>query len=273
MGNLDVSLSGSEKRWARVVGLLAAACLVVVGGCESFVSVEAGHRGVVTRFGQVEDRVLDEGLAFRWPIMEQVHVIEVRTQKYEVAAQAASRDLQETKTGVALNYHLAPATVNRLYQTLGLDYRERYIAPAMQEIVKATTAKFNAEELVTRRAEVRDKIESGMRERLTLHGITIDAFAITNFSFSKGFEEAIEAKVTSQQEALKAENDLRRIEVEARQKVATAEGEAKAIAAIQRQLSASPSYVNYLAVQKWNGVLPTVNGAGITPFVDLRGQK
>lgn len=266
--------------------LIAASVLLiflVAGGCSSFVTIDAGHRGVVTKFGQVEDRVLPEGLSFRWPIMEEVHEIEVRTQKYEVGAGAASKDLQETKTGVALNYHISPTTVHRLYQSLGMDYRDRFIAPAVQEIVKATTAKFNAEELVTKRAAVREQIESGLRDRLTGHGITIDAFAITNFQFSKGFEDAIEAKVTSQQEALKAENDLRRIEVEARQVVAVAEGaakavvlkadaEARAIAAIQRQLAGSPNYTNYLAVTRWNGVLPQVNGTGATPFVDLRSK-
>lgn len=269
----EARFSPEETRWAKVIGMAVVGLVVVVGGCSSFVQIDAGHRGVVTRWGKVEDKVLGEGLAFRFPIMESVHEIEVRTQKYEVNAAAASKDLQETQTGIALNYHITPETVNRLFQVLGEDYRENFISPAVQEVVKATTAKFNAEELITHRGEVRDKIETGLRERLGPHGISIDAFAITNFKFSAGFEAAIEAKVTSQQHALKAENDLRTIEVEARQAVAKAEGEAKAIAAVSKQLLASPAYVNYLAVQKWNGALPQVNGAGITPFVDLRGGK
>jgi prohibitin 2 len=232
------------------------------------VIVGAGERGVVLRFGQVEDRVLDEGLHFITPIMESVTIMNVKTLKYEAVATAASKDLQDTKTSVALNFHLNPVTVNKLYQTLGISYPDTFISPAIQETVKATTAEFNAEELITQRPLVKQKIEDSLRARLTDRGIIMETVSITDFAFSDQFTQAIESKVTAQQLALKAENDLLRISIEANQTIAKAQGDARGIEIVQQQLKFSPEYISYLALTKWDGKLPTVTGGAI-PLISL----
>ena len=117
---------------------------------ESVVVVEAGHRGVVLYVGAVENRVLGEGIHFIIPFAEQVVPLEVRTLKYVANATAASNDLQEVQTTIALNYHISPDQANIVYQQLGADYADRIIAPTIQESVKASVAKFNAEELITK---------------------------------------------------------------------------------------------------------------------------
>ena len=114
---------------------------------ESVVVVQAGHRGVVLYVGAVENRVLGEGIHFIIPFAEQVVPLEVRTLKFQADATAASNDLQEVQTTIALNYHISPGQANIIYQQSGADYADRIIAPTIQESVKASVAKFNAEEL------------------------------------------------------------------------------------------------------------------------------
>lgn len=244
------------------------------------VFVGAGERGVLLDFGKVTDTTMNPGLNFMMPIKNSVIKIDVQTQVYEAEATAASKDMQDAKTKVALNYHLEPTSVNGLYRDVGVDYRVKLIAPAIQEVVKSSTAKFNAEELITRRQAVKDEIQNGLSQRLITRGINVEQISITNFEFSQQFAQAIEQKVTAQQLALKAENDLKRIEIEARQKVAQAEGEkqatiliaegrAKEVEIIQKQLTQSPQYINYMAVRSWNGVLPMVTGGSGIPLIQL----
>ncbi len=205
--------------------------------------------------------------------------MEVRTQKIEVAASSASKDLQDVTTTVALNFHLSTEETNNLYQEIGQAYRERIIDPAIQEGVKAVTAKFTAEELITRRPEVRNDMKEFLREKLKKSYIVVDDFNIVNFQFSEQFTVAIEAKVTAEKKALKAERDLDRIKVEALQaeaqavgvknkKIEEATGEAESIRLIEQQLSKSPKYIDWLTVTRWDGVLPRVTG-GAVPFVDV----
>ncbi len=194
--------------------------------------------------------------------------MDVKTQKYEADATAASNDMQITKTTVAVNYHLVPTDANVIYQEVGMGYESKIIAPAIQEVVKAATANFKAEELITQRPLVKDEIEQALKEKMLERGIVVETVYITNFDFSPEFNEAIELKVKAQQMALQAENDLLRIEVEAKQKVTQAQAEADSIEIIQEQLSVSPEYVNYLTVMKWNGVLPKVTGGAI-PLISV----
>jgi regulator of protease activity HflC (stomatin/prohibitin superfamily) len=76
--------------------------------------------------------------------------LEVRTLKFQADTSAASNDPQEVQTTIALNYHISPSQANIIYQQLGVDYADRIIAPTIQESVKASVAKFNAEELITK---------------------------------------------------------------------------------------------------------------------------
>ena len=159
-----------------------------------FVIVDAGERGIVKQFGNVQENVLDEGLHIKVPIRDQVVIMDVRTQKYEIDATAASNDMQITKTTVAVNYHLVPSGINNIYQLVGLDYEFKIIAPAIQEVVKAATANFKAEELITQRPLVKEAIESSLKRQMLERGIIIETVYITSFDFSSEFNAAIEAK-------------------------------------------------------------------------------
>ncbi len=256
-----------------IIGIVASASVKIV---------EAGHRGVLLHWNAVElnSPPLDEGLHFVVPFQDDVVQIEVRTLKYEKETRSASRDLQTVETTVTVNYHPDKEAVHRLYKNLGLDYENRVIQPAIEETVKQVTANYNAADLITKRPLVKEDIESSIRERLNQFEVVTEVISITDFEFSPLFAQAIESKVEAEQKALRAENDLRRIEVEARQReanaiglananIAEAKGEAEAIAIINRALAENPNYLEWLKTQAWDGKLPLVVGEGGTPFIQI----
>lgn len=242
--------------------------------------IGAGERGVVLTWGKVEDRIWDEGIHFKRPISQQVKKINVKVLKVEVEIGAASKDLQEVSATIALNYHLDPLAVNSLYQRVGRQYEMVIILPAVQEVTKATTAKFTAEELITKRQEVKDDIKEALTARLSAFSISVDEFAIVNFNFSDQFNAAIEAKQTAAQNAIKASRDLDRIRVEVEQTVAQAEAQARKqilegqaeakVLELQRAVL-TKDLIQLRAIEKWDGKLPTYTG-GAVPFLDLLGK-
>lgn len=242
--------------------------------------VPAGYRGVLLHWSAVDtSRSMNEGLHFVVPFQDQIVSVEVRTLKYEAAAGAASKDLQDVHTNVAVNYRVDPNLVHLLYKEIGPSYESRIIQPAIQETVKQVTAKYNAVELVTERPTVKANIESEIKTRLAVYNLFSDQISITDFAFSPEFTQSIEQKVVAEQNAQKAVNDLQRIRVEAEQaqahaigeanaNIAKADGEAKAIAIINDALANNPNYLEWLKTQKWNGELPKVTGGAI-PFVEI----
>lgn len=256
--------------------VLAIVALVLLSWLNPFVVINAGHRGVITTFGKVNPTVLEEGLHFRIPVMQQVREINVQIQKAEGDGDAASRDLQQVHTKIALNYHLIPTRVAETFQLVGdlNSVGDRIIVPAVQEAFKATTAKYTAEELISKRPEVRDQISQFMKDRLLRHGIAIDEFSIVNFRFSESFNQAIEGKTTADQLKLKAERDLERIKVEAEQKIASAKAEAESLRLQKQEIT--PDLLKLreienqrLALEKWNGQLPQVTG-GSVPLINIK---
>ena len=235
-------------------------------------TVGAGERGVQLRFNAVTGKVLDEGLYFRIPFIEKIKKMDVKIQKVETEADSSSKDLQIVDSTIALNFHVDPVKVADLYREVGMNFGSRIISPAIQESVKAGMAQFTAEELITKRPEVREAIKFALRDKLGIRGIIVDEFNIVNFNFSDSFDAAIEAKVTAEQSALEAKNKLEQIKFEAEQKIATATAEAEAIR-IKAQAIAQQGgedYVSLKAVEKWNGILPVqMIPGGAIPFINL----
>lgn len=266
-------------------GVAIGIIILIIIGVVVFASVkivDAGHRGVLLHWNAVDLTAppLDEGLHFVVPFQDDVVSIEVRTLKYEKETRSASKDLQTVETTVTVNYHPHREHVHTLYKNLGLDYENRVIQPAIEETVKQVTANYNAEELITKRPLVKQDIESSIRDRLAQFQVVTEVISITDFEFSPLFAQAIEAKVEAEQKALKAENDLRRIEVEAKQReanavgvananIAEAKGEAEAISIINQALAENPNYLEWLKTQAWDGQLPLVVGEGGTPFIQI----
>src|SRR5436309_5528358 len=271
--------SRSSNKLIVVAGIITFVVIIVIM-FESVVVVEAGHRGVVLYVGAVENRVLGEGIHFIIPVAEQVVPLEVRTLKFQADASAASNDLQEVQTTIALNYHISPSQANIIYQQLGADYADRIIAPTIQESVKASVAKFNAEELITKRATAKALIAQTIGNTLSARNIVVETVFITDFAFSQAFANQIESKVVAFQKYLTEQNNLLAIRVianqtvvkaqaTARANVAKAGGESQAIKVITVQLKQSPQYLQWLSINRWNGQMPYALGSGALPFFQI----
>jgi regulator of protease activity HflC (stomatin/prohibitin superfamily) len=269
------------KAKAVVIGAIILIIIGVVVSA-SIQIVDAGYRGVLLHWNAVDLTIppLDEGLHFVIPFQDSVVPMEVRTLKFVKDTSSASRDLQTVSTEVTVNYRPSANSVHTLYKEVGLQYEDRIIQPAVEEVVKQVTARYNAEELITKRPQVKADIEQEITTRLNVYNINTDVISITDFQFSPLFAQAIESKVEAEQKALKAENDLIRIEVEARQLAAQAEGlaaaniaeangEAQAIKIINQALAQNPNYLEWLKTQEWDGKLPLVVGEGGTPFIQI----
>ena len=249
-------INGMKKVLPIAAGVLA--LLIVV--FSAFTIVSPGSTGVVVTMGAVSEKVLSEGIHLKIPFVQSVIQVNNRTQKIETEGTASSKDLQIITYVVAVNYRVNNDSSASLYKNVGTQYETVIITPAIQESIKAVTAQYTAEELITKRQEVGSQIMEALGEKIGTYGITVEIFNIVNFDFSAEFNAAVEAKQTAQQYALKAEQDLSRIEIEAKQKVTQAEAEAESIKLIQNALKASPDYVEYIKWSKWNGELPTVMG-------------
>jgi prohibitin 2 len=277
------SILGSNK--LKILAGIVTFIVIILVMSESIVIVQAGHRGVVLYVGAVENRVLGEGIHFIIPFAEQVIQLEVRTLKFQADASAASNDLQEVATVIALNYHIDPNKANILYQQLGTDYETRIIAPTIQESVKASVAKFNAEQLITQRAIAKGVIARAISDTLSARDITVETVFITDFKFSPSFASQVESKVVAFQKYLTEQNNLKAIQVianqtvvqaqaQARANVARATGESQAIEIITGQLRQSPQYLEWQAINRWNGKMPyALGGSGAVPFFQLPVQQ
>ena len=241
-----------------------------------FVKIDAGERGVLLNFGAVQKDVLGEGLHLLIPVMQRVVKMDVKIQKSETRSEAASKDLQDIKSVIALNYHIVPDKANWVYQNIGVAFKERVIDPTVQEAVKAVTAKYTALQLIGERETVSTAIKDALSEKLADYNLYVDGFSVIDFSFSKKFTDAIEAKQEAEQLALKAQRDLERVKIEAEQKVAQAKAEAESLRLQKGQITAEMIELRKIeamreAISKWNGTVPNVllSGGGAAPLLSL----
>jgi regulator of protease activity HflC (stomatin/prohibitin superfamily) len=247
------------------IGIVLA--VMALFGLSSIRVVDAGEQAVVVRLGVAQPNTLAPGLHFVIPVVDSVYTFSTRTRKIDATANAASRDLQQVTTTIALNFQLNPQSINKLYQEIGIDWQSRIVDPAIQESVKSATSIFSAEELITKRQELKDSVTKLLADRLKDKYIIVDQISITDFRFSTEFDKAIEAKQVAEQNALKAKQDLERIKIEGDQRIAQARAEAEALRLQKENLSAD--LLQLRAIEKWDGKLPQATG-GSTPFITLK---
>jgi prohibitin 2 len=241
-----------------------------------FVKIDAGERGVLLNFGAVSPDVLGEGLHLVIPVMQKVARMDVKIQKSETRSEAASKDLQDITSVIALNYHVIPDKANWVYQNVGTAFKERIIDPNVQEAVKAVTARYTAVQLIGEREKVSTAIKETLKEKLAVYELYVDGFSVIDFSFSKKFTNAIEAKQEAEQFALKAQRDLERIKIEAEQKITQAKAEAESLRLQKGQITTEMIELRKIeafreAIVKWNGTVPNVllSGGGGTPLFSI----
>lgn len=259
-----------------VIGAAVALALVpTVWG--SFYTVNPGTVAVITQMGAVQDGTYAEGFHFKAPFITTDNHLSIRPQTYSSkGVDAGTKDLQTVHTTLAVTIAADPTQIHSLYRNYrGLDgVASQVLAPAVEESMKAVTAKYTAEELITKREDVRAAVVSLLTSKLAPHFVSVKEVSMTNFSFSKSFTQAVEEKVTAEQQKLKADNDLQRIRVEAEQKVAVAEAEARSLKAQREQITKDMLELRRIeaeraAIEKWDGKLPQQMLGGAVPFVNV----
>ena len=261
------------SRKAIVAAVIVIAAVAVLMGALG--TVGAGQRGVLLRFNAPTGTIKEEGLYYKIPLVEEVVLMSTQIQKYTAPASSSSKDLQVVTTEVTLNYQLNAGSVVAIYTDLRQDYETRIIQPYIQEAVKSTTANYDAEELITQRPKVKDELQDLIAARVKPLGINVVQLSITDFQFSTAFQDAIEAKVRAVQQALEAENALERVKFEAAQEITKARAEAEGLRLQKQQISAQLLQlrrieVRRVAVEKWNGVMPSVvTSGGPVPMLDV----
>ena len=247
-----------------------------------FVVIPAGHTGVALTFGKVEDVVLQEGLHFKVPFVQKIVVVDNRIVKLDVNTEAFSKDLQTITTVVAVNYHVGKENSQTLYKNVGMGFEEVLITPAVNEVLKAVTAKYTAVELVSSRAEVSMLLDEGLNEKMNAYGIFINELNIINWDFSEEYINAVEAKQVAEQNLIKTRTEQEQALViantEAQKRVIAAEAEANEIKVLAQANaesnriiteSISELLIKYQTVSKWDGKLPTVMSGSDNMLIDI----
>lgn len=261
-----------KKSTMKGVGLVLFAVLVILGVITFFSSmrmVGTGEVGVVTQYGKVTGRELGEGLSWVAPWgINNVTKYDVKNVKEEVESKAATKDLQDVSGTLVLNYQLQRGEVSNMHKTVGKEYKDKLITPALNETFKAATAKYNASELITRRAEVKEDVYNQLKERLEKYGISVLDVSITDFSFSAEFNKAIEAVQIANQEVAKAKQQLEQAKIDAEKKIAQAEGASQAQRLQQQTLT--QELLEQQWIEKWDGKLPTYTGNGANFYMPVK---
>ena len=242
----DVSVRKNLKK------MIIIAILVLLGLTlmTSIRTVGTGQIGVVTMYGKVTGRELDEGLHFVLPWgVNDVTVYDIKVQKEMVSSTAASADLQDVSSEIVLNYKLNRGSVSKIHQTIGWYYVSTIINPAINEVFKAASAKYTASQLITDRNKLKAEAQETLSARLKPYGIQVEQLSITNFSFSESFSKAIEDKQVAQQNAERAKFNL---------DAAKTDAEAQRV----QSETLTAGYLQKMAVEKWDGKLPTYMGSG-----------
>ncbi|MGG6313301.1 prohibitin family protein [Paenibacillus macerans] len=275
---MEAGTNQNPKRSNLPVGKVISTAIIVVVllivGSSSFAQVEYGHVGLYKTFGKLNSNILSPGMHLKIPFIQTVIQVNTQVTKTETDTTASSKDLQPVSTHVAVNYSVNKEAAYNLMNNIGGNYDTVIINPAVQEIVKEVTARYQAEDLIAKRDVVAGEISEHLTSRLAKYDLIVNEINIVNFKFSDAFNQSIEAKQVAQQQALKASNDLKRIEIEAQQKIAQAEAEAKSLKLKKQEVTPELVQLKQIEVQekaleKWDGKLPQVTG-GATPFVDVQ---
>lgn len=244
--------------WIRRIILLIIALFILTTIICSITTVPTGFVGIKTRFGQVQDAVIQEGFNFKLPYIEKIVKLDCRTQKTEYTMEASSKDLQKISNfKVAVNYNITKDTANDLYRKVGVDYKSIIVEPAIQEAMKATIANYTAEELITKRNEVSAFALEALFNKLQDSGITLTALNIIDLSFSPEFDKAVEEKQIVEQQTEKAKYELEKAKVENEKKIENAKAEAEVMK--QQNAQITDQYLRLKEIEnqkamidKWN---------------------
>jgi len=264
-----------------IVGaVIAVVLLIALFILWPFASVPAGYVGVMTTFGAPSTSVYDPGIHFRMPISQSMNNVYIGVYKAQSDVAGSSKDLQQVDMKVSVNFNILPTAAVGVYSNLGGDPWTQVMDPAVHDIVKAVAARYDATDLIQKRDEVSQAIRESLLSRFKNIGVNISAVNIVDFTFSKQFNDAIEAKITAQQNALRVENEITQTKWEAQKRVVeseaalqVAENNAKANELMGKSLEANPALIEQKKIDKWDGHYPTYMMGGAMPMIQFGATK
>lgn len=247
--------------------------VVFIVFCNPIAIVGVGERGVKVTLGKVSPESYSEGIHFVMPFIQKIKVMNVKTQKLSTPTEVYTKDIQQARINYVVNYNLMPQYVHEMYRTVGMNYVDTILLPAIEGNIKDVIGRWNAQDLVANRALATADILSKLQTQLNKRYINVTSFQIIDINYSAVFEKAIESKVTAEQEALKAKNKTVQVEEEAKQKLISAQAEAKSMQIRATALTQNKALVEYEAVQKWDGKLPEYMMGNSIPFINIATKK
>lgn len=252
-----------SKKAVKISVISAAALIVLLIILNCFTIVSAGHTGVVVTLGKVNEGVLQEGIHIKAPFVQKIVKIDNRIVKLEVDTEAFSKDLQTVDTTLAINYRVDTGKSYSIYKNIGAAYEQVLVVPAVNEVLKAITSQYTAEESVTNRTFISDGLIKGLNEKLNNIGLYVTDVNIINFDFSEAFINAIEEKQVAQQQLLKAETEKQTAITNAEAEAETTRIKAEAEAEANNKLKASlnDDIIRSKFYEKWDGKLPEAMGS------------
>lgn len=259
-----------------VVGIIVILLIIfVVIGLNCMTTVPTGFVGVKTRFGKVQEDVIQEGLNMKAPFIEKIVKIDCKTKKVETTSAGSTKDMQNVSASIAVNYNVNKETANNLYREVGKEYEDVIISPAVQESIKSTLAQYTAEELITKRSEVSNKIQEALIEKIEDRGFIVTEFNLVNIDFSEEYDKAIETKAVKQQEVETVKAELEKQKIQNEKEIAEAEKDAKVMELQNLQITENTLRLKELEVKqslinKWNGALPQTSlGQGVMSMFNV----
>lgn len=226
----------------RLSGVLAAGAFTV---SQCLYNVDGGERAVMfdSLRGGIRDDVRSEGTHFLIPVVQRPIVIDVRTKPREIPSVTGTKDLQMVNIKMRVLWRPVIEELPKLYRELGTDFDERVLPSIGNEVLKAVVAQYNAEELLSKREEVSERIKVEMSKRARIFHLKLDDVSITHLTFGREFMKAIESKQVASQEAERQQWVVKKAEQERQAVVTRAEGEAEAASIITNAMEKTGSAI------------------------------
>lgn len=265
-------MENNGKNLIKIGGVAGVGLIVLFN---SLTIVPTGYAGIKTNFGKVQKETIQEGLNIKAPFVEKIVKIDCRTKKLEVDGSGSTRDMQDVNVKIAVNYNVEKKIASKLYKNVGIDYENIVIQPAMQEAIKSNLAKYTAEELISKRSEVSDKIQEDLSHKISSNGFKITDFNVINIDFSQAYDAAIEQKAVKQQEVATAQAELEKTKIENEKEIEQAKKDAEVMRLQNQEITDKTLQLKELeikqkAINKWNGILPTTSLGDNVPFISIK---
>ena len=289
-----------EFRWGHIIGSVVALIVAIILAFSMIKTVPTGYTGILTTFGKVEPNTVSAGVHVIAP-WQKIVKLDNRTQKVSVETDTFSKDIQQVKVSLAVNFCIDQATAQELYKTVGVNYYDSVVLPRILENVKAVVAEYSAENLVAKRGELSDEILTRLTDDAAAYGINIISISVEDIDFTDEFTDAVERKQVASQNKLAAETEQAQKTMEeqaaadravisakarAEQDIIAANAELE-VTKIQAEAalyagekeaemnkriaeSLTPNLVKYYYIKQWEGVLPkTVLGEDSSFMISL----